>query len=885
MARSRDRFQTVWLVAVRYARAGVVKARPWVAALERPLQKFKHPIIGVHVAVTALMFVAQTLGGFEGAELAAFDRAMRRTRASSPSSMPVIVAVTESDLSEYQWPLSDAVLARVFEILQRHSPRAIGLDVYRNVTVREGREELQQQLAAPNAIVIRSIESPSRGGTPPPANVPAEQIGFNDIPLDRDDVVRRQVLFATTPDGEVIFSFAIRLALLYLQKSGIEPKPDPQNPDFMRLGETTLSPLNSTAGGYRYLDSAGYQILLDYRQQPKQLRTISIDEVLNEQFDPQWIRDRVVLIGSVAPSLRDLFVTPFSAVETESQLVKMSGVELHARMVQQSISIAQGDRAPWWYAPDWLEAIWVWLWISIGTLLAWRVRRPVYLGGFTILTLGGLWLLEIGAFAASVWLPVVWVRTGFLAGIASTIVYRLLDDALHDRLTRLPNRTLLLNQLRLLRKRYGFGKRGVGAIYLDLDRFKAINDCLGRTIGDCMLVEVAERLKTCLSAKDFLARVGSDEFVMVLDNTSDLDDLMEVALQVRRKLKRPFVLTNGQPVFVTASIGVALGTTGDERDPIEDAHTAMYRAKALKKPYPEVFDPSFQNQSIARFQLEIDLRQSMTHSQVFSTPIEQLDWNAKEDSNMPHSELGEEFRVYYQPLVRLSSGRIAGFEALVRWQHPNRGFVSPGQFIPVMEEMGSIVPLGAWVLERACAQTRLWQRQFPSRYRTMVSVNLSAKQLQSPDLFDRVAQILSRTRLNPRCLKLEITESVVMDDVESMLAVLQRLKALNVRLSIDDFGTGYSSLSYLNRFPIDTLKVDRSFVQQMEQTRENREIVRTIVSLAHTLGMDTIAEGIETPEQLAHLREIGCDYGQGYWFAKPLPASSAAQLLARRPQW
>ncbi|MGC9506283.1 putative bifunctional diguanylate cyclase/phosphodiesterase, partial [Baaleninema sp.] len=680
-----------------------------------------------------------------------------------------------------------------------------------------------------------------------------------------------------------------RTAFRYLKPMGIVPRNTSSGTDAIVLGETTLFPLDDTAGGYHHIDSAGYQLLLDYCAPAASVPVISLGDLLSDRFDPQQIRDRVVLIGSIAPSLRDLFATPFSETETDSTLMKMPGVELQAQMVQHLIAIARGDRRPWRYAPDGLEALWAWLWILLGTSLGWGVRRPGYLAGSIVAALAGLWVLELGFFAAAWWIPVSWPRIGFLAAIAVTFAYRLVDEVFRDRLTGLPNGRLLYDRLclrqRLARIRFDPGGTRIGAIYLDLDRFKAVNDCLGTAVGDFILVEVTTRLKSCLSPRDVLARVGPDEFVMVVENTTDLDLLMDLALQVRRKLKRPFFLHDGQPLFLTSSIGIALGVPGDTRDPIEDAHTAMYRAKAGNKGYPEVFDPSFQAQAVERFQLEIDLRQAMAHSEVFATPVEQPQWHDKENSNLPHSELGETFRVYYQPLVRLSSGKISGFEALVRWQHPHRGLVSPGQFIPVMEETGSIVPLGAWVLDRACSQTRLWQRQFPSRQRLQVSVNLSGKQLQSPDLVERISEILSCTRLVPQWLKLEITESVVMEDVEATIVVLQRLKALGVKLSIDDFGTGYSSLSYLNRFPVDTLKIDRSFVQRMGDSREDREIVRTIITLAHTLGMDTIAEGVETPEDLRHLRDLGCDYGQGYWFAKPLPPSAAAQLLARRPRW
>ncbi|PSB14150.1 diguanylate cyclase, partial [filamentous cyanobacterium Phorm 46] len=321
----------------------------------------------------------------------------------------------------------------------------------------------------------------------------------------------------------------------------------------------------------------------------------------------------------------------------------------------------------------------------------------------------------------------------------------------------------------------------------------------------------------------------------------------------------------GREVFVTASIGIAVGgepTAPSREQPehlLRDAHTAMYRAKALGTGRYQVFNASMHDLALERLQLETDLRMAVKR---------------------------REFLLHYQPFVSLTSGKIIGFEALVRWQHPQRGLISPVKFIPVAEETGAIVPLGEWVLEEACRQLRLWEGMFDFDRPLIMSVNLSGKQFAQPDLVDRIQAILGATGLNAESLKLEITESVVMDDVESAIAVLKQMKALNVKLGIDDFGTGYSSLSYLSRFPTDTLKVDKSFVGLMELGEgENVAIVRTIVALAHALGMDVIAEGVETAAQLARLRAIGCEYGQGYFFAKPLPSDEATALMASEPQW
>lgn len=846
----------------------------------RPMLRM-HPLLSVNLGVLFLLVVLRGLGTFESWELTIFDRAIRRHSPDTIDPRLAIVAVTEADLRRYQWPLSDEMLASIMTALRPHSPRVIGLDLYRDLPVGVGYQELQARLAAENTIVIRNLTTP----TPPPPNVPSNRIGFNDILLDRDGVIRRNLLFANDADGEPIFSFALRLTLKYLQREGIDPQNDPRYPEGVRLGETTLIPLSATAGGYHHIDNSGYQILLDYRAPRQGFRQISVSDLLDGNFDPQWLRDRIVMIGSVAPSLRDVFITPFSEIATDSQYIKMPGVVVHGQMVQQLLAVALGEQSPWRVVPNWLEFLWGVLWISAATGLTWRIRRPLPLLAGLVGVLGGLVVTESLLFTASVWMPGAWVRAGVLLGATATLGYRLLDEVLHDRLTGLPNRALLSNQLVWWRRCHRRDGRQLGAIVLDLHRFRAVNDCLGYATGDRLLVEVTERLRTCLKPQDGLARIGADEFAIFLDGVPDLHAVGITARQVRRKLRRPFVLENGQPIFLTSSIGIAVGTADSSRDPIEEASTAMHRAKALQLSSPEAFDPDFQTQAVERFRLELDLRESMTHSQVYATPVEHPHTHYKENSTLPHSQLGDRFRVHYQPLVCLASGRITGFEALVRWQHPQRGIVSPAEFIPVAEETGAIVALGAWVLGQACAQMQAWQHQFQDLSRGIVSVNLSPRQLQAPHLVDHLQEILTLTQLDPQCLKLEITESTMMEEVDVTLAVLHHLKSLNVKLGIDDFGTGYSSLSYLNRFPIDTLKIDRSFVQRLDTTPQDRAIVKTIIELTHTLGLDAIAEGIENTAQLASLRDLNCDIGQGYWFAKPLPAEAATQLLTRQPQW
>jgi diguanylate cyclase (GGDEF)-like protein len=432
--------------------------------------------------------------------------------------------------------------------------------------------------------------------------------------------------------------------------------------------------------------------------------------------------------------------------------------------------------------------------------------------------------------------------------------------AFHDALTSLPNRSLLNEKLKsaIGRAREGEGHQ-FAVLFLDLDRFKNINDSLGHTIGDQLLVTLARRLEHSVREADTVARLGGDEFAILLEGIKSSSEATYMAERMQKELASPFTLS-GHEVFTTASIGVALGETGYEHpeDILRDADTAMYRAKESGKARFEVFDTSMHARASNLLKLENDLRRALER---------------------------QEFRVCYQPIVALDTGHIAGFEALVRWQHPSRGFISPAEFISVAEDTNLIIPLGLWVLNEACRQMVRWQWQSPANKLLTLSVNLSGKQFSQLDLVERIEGILEETGLDPRRLKLEITESVVMENAESAIAMLVRLKALGVQLSIDDFGTGYSSLSYLHRFPIDTLKIDRSFVNLMNEGADSSEIVRTIRTLAGNMGMDVVAEGIETLGQLNGLIELKCEYGQGYLFSKPVEAEAAGALLAKRPDW
>jgi diguanylate cyclase (GGDEF)-like protein len=427
-------------------------------------------------------------------------------------------------------------------------------------------------------------------------------------------------------------------------------------------------------------------------------------------------------------------------------------------------------------------------------------------------------------------------------------------QAFHDSLTGLPNRALFTDRLEHALHRAARSRHTIAVLFLDLDRFKYINDSLGHEAGDELLVAVGKRLRDCLRPEDTVARLGGDEFTVLLEDVYGLHQATTIAERIKRTLQSPFLIA-GQDVFISASIGVTLSEAGQHApgEVMRNADTAMYKAKEKGKACYQVFDAQMDSRALARLQLEADLYQAIER---------------------------QEFVVYYQPQIELATGKIVCFEALVRWAHPQRGLVPPGAFIPLAEETGLILPLGQLVLRTACRQACDWLAQYSFDREFAISVNLSARQFQHPTLAEEIAQVLADIGLEPQRLRLEITESVVMHHVPSALTTLQRLKDLGVQLAIDDFGTGYSSLSYLKHFPVDTLKIDKTFVDRLNHDAADAAIVQAITTLAQTLKMHVVAEGVETTEQLKVLQMLGCELGQGFLFAKPLPSDMAGVLFA-----
>ena len=458
-------------------------------------------------------------------------------------------------------------------------------------------------------------------------------------------------------------------------------------------------------------------------------------------------------------------------------------------------------------------------------------------------------------------------KTSRIAGSQTDITSRKIaeervqHDALHDTLTALPNRTLLTDRLRqaMARSRRSGQDMRFAILLIDLDRFKVVNESMGHLRGDELLVSLALRLGEKIRAGDTLARLGGDEFAILLEDVSSPDEALAFAGDVLNTVSQPFQL-DGKEIVSTASIGVAMWDPayGKAEDILRDADLAMYSAKSDGKAQVALFHASMHKRAVAMLDLENDLRRALDR---------------------------DEMLLNYQPIVSLDTGKIVGVEALVRWHHTDRGVLSPLDFIPLAEETGLIVPIGEWVLRRACEQTAIWHRDFPDRTPLQINVNLSSRQFAKTDLVDSVAQVLAETQIDPSYLKLEITESALMENAQRSAHILEQFKRRDIQLSIDDFGIGYSSLAYLRTFPIDTIKIDKSFIIDMVTNRDNLEIVRTIAALAQNLNLDVIAEGVEAADQLAQLRALGIEYAQGYLFSRPIDAAAITAMLRQNPAW
>ncbi|MBW4566603.1 MAG: EAL domain-containing protein [Tolypothrix carrinoi HA7290-LM1] len=437
---------------------------------------------------------------------------------------------------------------------------------------------------------------------------------------------------------------------------------------------------------------------------------------------------------------------------------------------------------------------------------------------------------------------------------------KLLNTALHDSLTGLPNRVLFIRRLeKALNRAQLETDFQFAVLFLDCDRFKLVNDSLGHLVGDELLIAIANRLEQSLLPVDTLARLGGDEFGIILENLTDITQAIQVAEHILQQFSLAFKLSRYE-VFVNASIGISWGNSDCDKPEylLRDADTAMYRAKALGKARYHVFNPEMHHEATQLLELENDLRRAVER---------------------------QEFIVYYQPIISLVTGKISGLEALVRWQHPTRGLISPTEFILVAEETGLIHAINIWVLRSACEQLTIWQNHNSTLKSLTISVNLSVRLFSDPKILAQIDQIIQSTKINPACLEIEITESVIMENCQALKKILQQLKERKIKLVMDDFGTGYSSLSYLYNFPFNVLKIDQSFVKRMQENEESMGLVPAMLGIANSMGMSAIAEGVETTFQLAQLRNLNCNFAQGYLFSRPLQPELVLDFIEAAPQW
>jgi diguanylate cyclase (GGDEF)-like protein len=794
----------------------------------------------------------------EPAELFVFDRLVRSQPDRELNPRITIIGISEGDIRQYGWPLHDGLLAQVLSEVQAHQPQVVGLDLYRSTFRPPGSDSLVEQLAQPNLIAIKNVgNTPGLGEVPPPPTVEADRIGFNDFPTDSDGIIRRNLMFVGRPE-DGYYSFALRVVML--AHASAAPLPLTTDENHLNIGSVPIQVLSTQGrdGGYQSVDSRGYQILLRYHSRQLPPRQLSISQVLSGQYDPDWLRGNVVLIGTTAASLKDCFYTPFSFNQDED--LTMPGVVIHAHMVSQLLDVMEGKPALYRFLPIWSEGLWLLGWCVAAGSLAWVIKRPSLLLGSSLLLLVGLcgvgWLMVNQLW----WLPLAEPMVGVIATTSVVIAYKLLYRSTHDALTGLPNREAFMTSIQKALRQHQDTDNAppVIVVFMGIDRFKVINESLGHQAGDRVLRITAQRLIQHVPLEAKVARVGGDEFALLL-TTLNNEAAGEAMDALQYTLSEPITL-HGQKLPSTISMGMAISQAGLEHKPadlLRDAHTAMYRAKALGKSRFEVFAAGMLTEAVNRLQLESDLLSALDN---------------------------QEFLLYYQPIIRLKTGELAGFEALVRWNQRDRGFVLPSAFIPAAEETGLIMALGQWIFREACRQLRSWHDLFPQYPNLTMSINLSNRQFGQSDLISQIKSALHDTRVRGDCIRLEITESMVMGDVDAAIDLMLKLKSLDLKLAIDDFGTGYSSLSYLHRFPMDTLKVDKSFVGRLEKSNEDRAIIHTILTLGQKLGMEVVAEGVETLEQVNMLRQEHCDYGQGYFFAKPLPAEAAEALLKQRTQ-
>jgi len=800
-------------------------------------------LLGAVVLACVVSWAFDRSGFLQRLELDAFDALLRSIPDAGTDPRILVIAIRESDTSRLGYPVSDAALARAMAVLQDGGARVIGVDLYRHIAHPPGTDLLAEQFAAGNVVGIRFVGSDrDKGQVPAPLALPATRTSFSDLVIDPDGILRRALLYVGGDPAH--YSLALRSVLTGYPRA---QESFSVTDHALGLGEGALPRLRSFSGGYADVDNGGYQTLLRYRSRRAPARVVTLGNLLDGRVASDQISGRIVLIGMADAGVADEFYTPYSAGLVDSDFA-MLPVLVHAQIVSQLLDILDGTGAQYRFLTRPGEVAWLALWAALTAAIIWWLPLPLAL--LCAVPMIPLAIAAIGrASLAALWWPPI-VAPGLAALLAAGLVSvgKYLHRSSHDAITGLPGRRVFLEKFRARLPQ----DRGIAIALIGIDRLQTVNKAMGHTGGDQLLRAVSARLQRWLGGSTDLAHIAGDEFAILFFGL-DAEDIEARIRAMRRMLAEPLQL-GSRTLSVGTSVGVAFADPASTCDPetvLRHAHTAMYRAKAHKQAPLEVFSSDMEGQASDRLDLESELLGAMK---------------------------GREFFLVYQPVIDLRTGVLFGFEALLRWQSPRRGLVGPDHFITILEETGMIVPLGQWVLETACQQIAQWRAESGCEGLTM-NVNLSGRQIEEPGLEESVVQALAGSGLPGSALQLEFTESMLMRDVEATHRLMRGLQSLGVGLAIDDFGTGYSSLSYLHRFPTDTLKIDRAFVENITDCDEDRNIVDTIIALGQRLDMALVAEGIETREQADALHRAGCHCAQGYFFSRPLSATEATAIV------
>ncbi|MGB2924618.1 MAG: EAL domain-containing protein [Limnothrix sp.] len=829
-------------------------SKPFFKWSDHLLPRLIMPTLFASLGISGAIAFSRHLGLLQNIELNLFDRMVRWQPATEPDDRFLVVEIRDADLEAFQQiPLTDDTIARALDTIQQHNPHVVGLDIYRDIPNAPGTAFLNEQLNEDNVILIEKLPPNSLLSRPPKV---AERSGFNVFVIDPDNVQRRNMLAVKLSETETKLSFGLLVAQTYL--GGAKQYPVKLDGQGLYLGDSYFPAINTNSGNYQLPDSEakGWQTLLTFASEPIIAPSITISDLLAGNFDPEAIENKIVLLGSTAASQKDTFLTPYSASRTDGHLTP--GVFLHAQAIQQILRTVESSAHFFVFWTEGQEIVWIFAWACLGGASTWLFYRTRLFMAVSAVGVVGLAASSYGLFLANVWVPVAAPAIALIASWSLVLAYRLFYEEKYDVLTGLPNGRYFLEKLsRINESLPNDPERQIAVLSLDINQFKSVNESYGHYYGDAVLKQIVQRIFSQTGDHVLVSRMGANEFALLVKTPKLKQEVIEIIHNIERSLNLPFLIEQ-RSVYLTCSTGVAFYKKDEPITP-EDlwlkAHTAMNRAKQSHKNHYKIFAEGMQAQSIDRLTIESDLRQAIAN---------------------------QEFELLYQPIFSLATDTLKGFEALVRWNSPARGVVSPNDFISIAEETDLIIPISQWVLEEGCRQFKEWQNELGLDTSITISINLSSRQFSQNDLKEQVEAILRTTGLDPSALKLEITESTVMDDIDEAASMLKDLKTLNVRLSVDDFGTGYSSLSYLSNFPIDTLKIDRSFINKIQDGNDNLAIPNALISLGHSLGMDIIAEGIETAEQLRILKKIGCEFGQGFYFAKPLNRFNASQFIQ---QW